>query len=63
MQTISSSCEYNIKYAAFLKAANGYDDLITTVRFEIDFSVKHIVGLFFMLSLFLCFLWHFVLIK
>ncbi len=37
MQTISSTCEYNIKYAAFLKATNGYDDLITSIRFEMDF--------------------------
>jgi len=41
MQTISSTCEYNIKYAAFLKAVNGYDDLITATRFEMDFHNNH----------------------
>jgi len=38
MQTISNNCEYNIKYKAFQKAANSYDDLITSVKFEIDFA-------------------------
>lgn len=38
MQMLSSTCGYNIKYTAFLKAANGYDDLITLARFEIDFQ-------------------------
>ena len=37
MQTISNNCEYNIKYKAFQKAANSYDDLITSVKFEMDF--------------------------
>ena len=38
MQTISNNCEYNVKYKAFQKASNEYDDLITSVKFEIDFS-------------------------